>query len=209
MTNSIKIILAEYNQRIEVENALMKALPTAEGMKRRDEFLLSVGEETAIFLSNLIKAAKPKTILEIGTSYGYSTLWLAEAAQSYRGKVITLENDTHKSEYAQQKMKEAGLEGIVSFVVGDARTYLKNTTETFDFVLLDLWKELYIPCFDLFFPKLNAGAYLISDNMLLPPHHQSEMEIYRNHLKNTKAFDSVLLPIGSGIEVSYLHGLRP
>lgn len=207
MTNNIKTILAEYHQRIEAENALMKTLPMAEGMKRRDEFLLSVGEETAVFLNNLVKAAKPKTILEIGTSYGYSTIWLAEAAQSYGGKVISLENDANKATFAQQKIKEAALDDVVDIVVGDALDFLKNTTETFDFVLLDLWKELYIPCFELFFPKLNAGAYVISDNMLMPPHHQSEMEIYRNHLKNTKAFDSVLLPIGSGIEVScFVHG---
>lgn len=205
MKPSIKTIIAEYHQRIEAENALMRSLPMQEGMKRRDEFLLSVGEETAIFLNNLVKAAKPRTILEIGTSYGYSTLWLAEAAQSYGGKVITLENDAHKSAYAKQKIKEAGLESVVNFVLGDALEYLKNTTETFDFVLLDLWKELYVPCFDMFFPKLNAGAYIISDNMLLPPHHKTEMEFYRSHLKNTNAFDSVLLPIGSGIEVSFLR----
>lgn len=205
MKPSIKTIIAEYHQRIEAENALMMSLSMKEGMKRRDEFLLSVGEETAIFLNNLVKAAKPRTILEIGTSYGYSTLWLAEAAQNYGGKVITLENDAHKSGYAQQKIKEAGLESVVNFVLGDALEYLKKTTETFDFVLLDLWKELYVPCFDMFFPKLNAGAYIISDNMLLPPHHKTEMEFYRSHLKNTNAFDSVLLPIGSGIEVSFLR----
>lgn len=201
----IKKILEEYAVRIETENALMKALPIEEGMKRRDEFLLSVGEETAVFLNNLVKATKPKTVLEIGTSYGYSTIWLAEAAQSYGGKVISLENDAKKADFAQQKIKEAGLEDAVDFVIGDALEYLKNTSETFDFVLLDLWKELYIPCFDSFFPKLNGGAYVISDNMLFPPNHRAEMTIYRNHLKNTNAFDSVLLPIGSGIEVSYFR----
>lgn len=202
MTNKIKTILDEYHHRIEAENLLMKSLPLAEGMNRRDEFLLSVGEETAIFLNNLIKAAKPKTILEIGTSYGYSTLWLAEAAQSYGGRIITLEIDEEKSHFAQQKLMEADLSEKVEFVIGDAIEFLRNTQETFDFVLIDLWKELYLPCFDLVFPKLNKEAYLISDNIILPPHSKAEMDIYRNHLKSTNAFDSVLLPIGSGIEVS-------
>jgi predicted O-methyltransferase YrrM len=203
MTNLIKTILEEYNHRIEAENALMRSLPMKEGMKRRDEFLLSVGEETAIFLNNLVKAAKPKTVLEIGTSYGYSTIWLAEAAQSYGGKVISLENDSQKANFAKNKLNQAGLSETTEIIVGDALNFLENnTTFTFDFVLLDLWKELYIPCFDLFFPKLNEGAYVISDNMLFPPHSRAEMDIYRKHLKETNAFDSVLLPIGSGIEVS-------
>jgi predicted O-methyltransferase YrrM len=202
MTNEIKIILKEYSVRIEQESALMKSLPLEEGMKRRDEFLLSIGEETAIFLNTLVKSVKPKIILEIGTSYGYSTIWLAEAAQTYGGNVITLEMDTEKSTYAKQKMLEAGL-GNIEFVVGDALEYLSQTQERFDFVLLDLWKELYIPSFDLFYPKLNNRAFVISDNMLFPQHSEQEMNLYRNHLKQTNDFDSVLLPIGSGIEVSY------
>jgi predicted O-methyltransferase YrrM len=110
--------------------------------------------------------------------------------------------DTEKSTYAKQKMLEAGL-GNIEFVVGDALEYLSQTQERFDFVLLDLWKELYIPSFDLFYPKLNNRAFVISDNMLFPQHSEQEMNLYRNHLKQTNDFDSVLLPIGSGIEVSY------
>lgn len=204
MNKKTENVIVEYHQRIKDEEILMKSLPLEEGMKRRDEFLLSVGEETAIFLNHLVKAAQPKTVLEIGTSYGYSTIWLAEAVQTYGGKIISLEMDAEKVKYAQAELLKAGLENEAEIVVGDALEFLKNTKLKFDFVLLDLWKELYIPSFDLFFSKLNPNAYVISDNMLLPPHSRAEMDIYRNHLKNTNAFDSVLLPIGSGIEISKL-----
>jgi predicted O-methyltransferase YrrM len=202
MNKKVQEVLNHYHQRIEKENRLIKTLPPYEIEQNRDKFLLSVGEETAVFLNNLVKAAKPKIILEIGTSYGYSTIWLAEAAQMYGGKVISLEIDQEKADYAKQKINEAELTTHVNIVIGDALKFLETTNLTFDFVLLDLWKDFYIPCFDLFFPKLNQGAYVISDNMIFPPNSKVEMDIYRNHLKITKSFDSVLLPIGSGIEVS-------
>ena len=199
----IDAVLKYYHKRIEAEDALMQSLERAEGMKRRDEFLLSVGIETAIFLNNLAKSSKAKTILEIGTSYGYSTIWLAEAARANDGLVISLENDAKKAAYAQKMIEKAGLLAHVDIRVGDALETIKQAKEQFDFVLLDLWKELYLPCFDLFYPKLNKGAWVVADNMIFPPHSQLDTDAYRNRVKETHNFDSVLLPIGSGIELSF------
>ena len=199
----IESVLETYHQRIEAESILMKSLPLEEGMKRRDEFLLSVGLETAIFINSLIKSAQSKTILEIGTSYGYSTIWLAEAAKANGGLVITLENNIEKAEYAKQKIEEAGLSDFVDWRVGDALENIANATEKFDFVLVDIWKELYVPCFDLFYPKLNPSAWVLGDNMIFPAHSNHEATAYRNRIQETQAFDTVLLPIGSGIELSF------
>ena len=74
-------------------------------------------------------------ILEIGTSYGYSTVWLAEAAKANGGIVITLENDEMKADFAKQKIAEAGLSDFVDFKVGDALTTITQITEGVDFVL--------------------------------------------------------------------------
>ena len=68
LDKKIKAVLNAYHQRIEQEEDLMKSLPMSENMKRRDEFLLSVGVETGVFLNTLVKSAKPKIILEVGTS---------------------------------------------------------------------------------------------------------------------------------------------
>ena len=201
---NIDAVLEDYHKRIEAEDALMQSLERAEGMKRRDEFLLSVGMETAIFLNNLAKSSKAKTILEIGTSYGYSTIWLAEAAKANKGLVISLENDAKKAAYAQKMIEKAGLSAYVDIRVGDALETINQAREQFDFVILDLWKELYLPCFDLFYPKLNKGAWVAADNMIFPPHSQSDTDAYRRRVKETHNFDSVLLPIGSGIELSFL-----
>jgi predicted O-methyltransferase YrrM len=204
MDKKVKAVLKHYHKRIEAENALMQSLPIEEGMKRRNEFLLSVGEETGIFLNTLVKSIKPKTILEIGTSYGYSTIWLAEAAKTYGGHVITLENAPKKAAYAQKQIKKAGLSEFLTFKIGDAIDSITQMTEGVDFVLVDIWKELYVPCFDLFYPKLNKNAWVLADNMIFPPHSRPEAEAYRKRIKETNAFDTVLLPIGSGIEISFL-----
>ncbi len=201
----IASVLAQYHLRMIEEAALMQSLSLQEGMKKRDDFLLSVGQETAVFLNTLVKSAKPSIILEIGTSYGYSTIWLAEAAKNIGAKVISLENDAKKADFAKQKLAEAGLGDVVEIMVADAIEFLQNTNLKFDFILLDLWKEMYIPCFDLFYPKLNNGAWVISDNMIFPTHSKPEMDIFRQHLRDTNAFDTILMPIGSGIEVSFFR----
>jgi predicted O-methyltransferase YrrM len=204
--SKIEKVLKKYHLRIEAENIEMQSMPINVGMKRRDEFLLSVGLETAIFLNTLAKSAQSKTILEIGTSYGYSTIWLAEAARANGGKVITLENNPEKATYAQQQIHEAGLSDFVEFRIGDALEIIENAQETYDFILLDIWKELYVPCFERFFPKLNKGAWVIGDNMIFPPHSRTEATVYRQYIRETNAFDTVLMPIGSGIEVSSYKG---
>ena len=200
----IESVLAEYHKRIEAEDVLVQSLSHEERNARLNEFLLPVGEEVGIFINSLAKSAKSKTILEIGTSYGYSTIWLAEAAKANGGKVITLEISAEKAAYARQKTEEAGVSEFVEFRVGDALESIADAPETFDFVLVDVWKELYLPCFDLFFPKLKTGAWVLADNMIFPPHSLPEATAYRNRIRETKAFDTLLMPIGSGIEVSLL-----
>lgn len=200
----ISTVFETYHQRIETENALMSSLSIEEGMKRRDEFLLPVGEEVGTFMYQMVKASKAQTILEVGTSYGYSTLWLACAAKEIGAKVITFEIDNEKANYAIDQLVKAGLANVVDFRVGDAVERIKAAPEMFDFVLVDIWKELYVPAFNVLYPKLNPGAYLVGDNMTFPPSNKKEATEYRNAIRATQAFDSVLLPIGSGIEVSQL-----
>jgi predicted O-methyltransferase YrrM len=69
-------------------------------------------------------------------------------------------------------------------------------------VLVDLWKDLYIPCFDLFHPKLGSGAMVVADNMIFPEFSRRDAEHYRRQLRAKSDLQSVLLPLGSGIEVS-------
>jgi predicted O-methyltransferase YrrM len=201
MDARVAAVAAEYKKRIEDEERIAAALRPGEFMSRVDEFLLPVGEETATFLSLLIRSAAPRRIVEIGTSYGYSTLYLAEAARAVSAKLTTLELSAKKSQYARDAITRAGLAEYVDFRVGDALELLQTLPGPFDFVLLDLWKDLYVPCLNLIAPKLSSGAYLIADNMIFPEQARSAATAYQQRVREL-GLDSVLLTIGSGIEVS-------
>jgi len=202
MDAAVVKILRQFEQRAAKENERMDKMEPAEMQEHVDEFLLSVGPATGELINLLVKQAKAKTILEVGSSYGYSTVWLAEAARETGGKVISLEMHSEKQEHARASVREVGLESFVEFRLGDAVDSLAKLRESVDFVLLDLWKNLYIPCFDLFYPRLNAGALIVADNMTYPENSRRHAEKYRTHIRTKDHIDSVLLPVGSGLELS-------
>ena len=202
MDRRVKAVLAEYDRRSAREAALMNALPLEEVMRRVDEFLISIGPDTGTLLNILIKAARAQTILELGTSYGHSTIFLAEAARASGGRVISLDVSADKQRYAREQLAAAGLESFVELRTGDARDIIASLPDPLDFVLIDLWKDLYVPCFDLVYPKLSDGALLAADNILFPEFSRNDMEAYRRHVRTKRGIESILLPVGSGIELS-------
>jgi predicted O-methyltransferase YrrM len=200
--DAMEAVLAAYESRAEEEGRIIGTLDYGDFYVRRDDFLLSVGRRTATVLNIIAKEAEAKTILEIGTSYGYSTIWLADAARETGGRVTTLELVPEKADYARQQVARAGLAEHVDFRIGDARASIAALDGPIDFVLLDLWKELYIPCFDLVFPKLRSGAIVAADNILEPPSSRPHADAYRAHVQGHRGLETVLLPIGSGVEIT-------
>ena len=91
-----------------------------EETRRRDDSLLSIGPYTGRLINTLIKGSKARNILEIGTSYGHSTVFLAEAARATGGRVITIDCAANKHDYARKKLAKAGLAQHVEFRLGDA-----------------------------------------------------------------------------------------
>jgi len=196
-------LLTHYHARIAQENRLVKSDP-ASFSRRRDEFLLAVGPEVGWLMHALIIGRGAKRILELGTSYGYSTAFLADAARQTGGRVYTMELAANKQQYARTQLEEAGLLPKVEWLLGDATQLLKTLQGPFDFVLLDLWKNLYVPCLDLFYGKLAQHAVIVADNMLFPEAARADAEAYRAAVKVKGNLQSVLLPIGNGIELSCL-----
>lgn len=195
-------VLEEYEQRAAEETKVVRALADGEMARRRDEFLISVGPRTGTLLNVLAKESKAQLILEVGASYGYSTVWLADAARETGGRVISLELSQEKVAYARERLTRAELERYVEFRVGDARESLARLPGPFDFVLIDLWKDLYIACFELIYPKLRAGGFIAADNMLQPENTIAYANAYREYLRTKPDLDSVLLPVGSGVELT-------
>ena len=99
-------------------------------------------------------------------------------------------------------VQRAALERFVEFRVGDALASLAALTGPFDFVLLDLWKDLYVPVFEQLYPKLAPGAIIVADNMLQPESARAHADAYRNRVRAAAAMSSVLLAVGNGLEVS-------
>src|SRR4249920_1790476 len=132
----IERVLADFERRAEDEQRRTLA-PGAPGTNL-DDLLLSVGREAGILLYLLATGAQSRRILELGTSYGYSTVWLAAAARATGGKVMSLELRDFKIEYARQALTRAGLSTRVEFHEGDCLETLKKLPGPFDFVLLDV-----------------------------------------------------------------------
>lgn len=202
MDQTLKAVLAEYERRSEAEIELAKSLTREQFMARVDEFLICVGPEVGQLLRLLAVGEGAKTIIELGASYGYSTLWLADAAKATGGKVHSLELSQRKVDHAREQLRRAGLEAFVEFHVGDALETLKRLPGPFDFVLVDLWKDLYSPCFELFHPKLAPGALVAADNMLYPPTARRDATAYQKLVRDKSDMDTLLLEIGNGIELS-------
>ena len=196
MDAQVTRVLDEYHARIAREEQLPFGAPGG----GRDDRLLPVGPETGQLINIIARSLKAPTILEIGTSYGYSAIWLGEAARASGGRVITLELQDYKSAHAHEKAVEAGLADHVDYRVGDALDLIERLETKVDFVLLDLWKDLYEPCFKALRPKLNPGAIIVADNMIYPG--GEGIAQYARAVAQAPDFTSVLLPVGAGIEVS-------
>jgi len=202
--DDIEQLLAEYEARAATESKQMEALSPLELAARRDQLLLMVGRSVGQLLNLLVREAKARSILELGTSFGYSTVWLAEAAQVAGGRVVSLELHAEKIEYARERLERVGLASFVEFRLGDARRTLPSLSGPLDFVLIDLWKELYVPCLELLLPRLRSGALVVADNMCYPQETRRYAEAYQRSIRSSGRFDSVSLAVGNGIEVSRL-----
>lgn len=196
---AIERVLADFERRAEDENRRNSFSAPGANL---DDLLLSVGREAGILLYLLASGGKAKRILELGTSYGYSTVWLAAAARATGGKVQSLELRDFKIDHARQALTRAGLSTRAEFYQGDCLETLKTLPGPFDFVLLDVWKDLYLPCFELVHPKLAPGGIIAADNMLLPEIVRPQAEAYRARVRQAGDLDSVLIDVGNGIEIS-------
>jgi predicted O-methyltransferase YrrM len=195
-------VIEDYETRAQRDEELWNTLTEQELRARLDEFLLPVGRAAATLMNIIIKESGARRILEVGSSYGYSTTWLAEAARAIGGKVISLELRAAKVEHARAQLARAQLGSCVEFRLGDALDSLAQLPGPFDFVLIDLWKDLYVPVFEQLYPKLAPGAIVVADNMLQPESVRAHARAYRERVRAAADMSSVLLAVGNGLEVS-------
>ena len=175
-----------------------------------DREMLAITHDTGIFFSILLKAIRARSILEIGTSSGYSTLWFADALLSTIGNkrrpsIVTIESNPAKVRWAEANFRKAGVENMTTIMEGkaiDILRELRHTANDFDFVFIDADKENILKYFDLALPMVRPGGIIAADNMLLPEHFRRHMKKYASHVRRKPGVQSVTVPVGMGEEIT-------
>lgn len=143
-------------------------LAKASAKERADafsDFYLPVSPEAGRLLYALVRATRPGTVVEFGMSLGISALHLAAAVRDNgSGRVVTTELSAAKVAAAKKTFAETGLDDVITVLEGDALTTLADLDGPVEFVLLDGWKELYLPVIKLLEPRLTPGALIVADN---------------------------------------------
>jgi predicted O-methyltransferase YrrM len=160
----------------------------------RSRRLRQIPPETGRFIALLAASAPAGKWVEIGTSAGYSTLWLSLAAMETGGKVITFDVDPAKVELARETFHQAGVEDWVKVVEADARQKLP-ALEDISFCFIDTEKELFLDCYELVVPRMVAGGILVADNAIS---HREALATFLEHVMQDKRVDALVVPIGKG-----------
>jgi len=159
--------------------------------------LRQVPAETGMLLALLAASAPRGPVVEIGTSAGYSALWLVLACQQRGDKLITYELLPEKAELARETFARAKVEDRVELVNGDARSKLKDYDEI-AFCFLDAEKEMYAELYALVVPRLLPGGLLVADNVIS---HRDELQDFVKTARKDKTVDAAVLPVGKGLLV--------
>lgn len=166
----------------------------------RRQKMLNLEPETARFLSFLIRSTRRTCILEIGTSNGYSTCWLAWAAQQTGGQVSSIDREQRKHALAAANLRKAGLRKLVELHCGDATEIIATLPGPFDCVFFDADRYSAPAQLALLHPKLTSNALLLADNVLS---HPDEIAGYLQAVQALEGFEHMVIPIGKGLSIAY------
>jgi len=179
------------------------ALPSDASAQQRADALASaylpISAQGGRLLYSLVRSARPQTIVEFGTSYGISTLYLAAAVRDNgAGRVVTTELSSTKVAAARANLAEAGVADLVDVLPGDARQTLATVGAPIGLVLLDGWKDLYLPVLRLLEPRLTPGALVIGDDSSF-----TSVQPYLDYVRDpANGYLSVSFPVDDGMEIS-------
>jgi predicted O-methyltransferase YrrM len=169
---------------------------------------LSVPRKDGEFLHFLVKATQARNVLEVGTSHGFSAIWMALALEETGGHLTTIEIDGGRYSLARRNVSEAGLSQRVTLIKGDAHVEVARLEGPFDFVFLDGDKEGQMDYFNkLYLKKLLPGAILAVHNAI---HQANSMRDYLEMIRKHPDFDTVILSLtmDDGFCLSYRHRLN-
>ncbi|GAB3957004.1 class I SAM-dependent methyltransferase [Spirosoma harenae] len=174
-----------------------------QNVTRREDRMLNITSDTGPFLSLLIRATQARTILEIGTSNGYSTIWLADAAQTTGGRVTTVEMNEQKVIQARANFQNVGLDAIITLILARAEEHVPLLQpDSIDFIFLDSERSQYIGWWPLLLAILKPGGLLVVDNAVS---HEAELATFTVLVTETAGIETSLVPIGNGELMIWKH----
>jgi predicted O-methyltransferase YrrM len=164
---------------------------------------IPISAEGGKLLYGLVRSARPNTVVEFGTSFGISTIYLAAAVTDNGvGQVVGTELSARKVDAARANLAEAGVGAAATILPGDARQTLAEVPGPIGMVLLDGWKDLCLPVLLLLEPKLVPGAIVAADDIT----HATLAE-YLGYVRDpANGYVSVAFPVEDGIEISCWTG---
>jgi caffeoyl-CoA O-methyltransferase len=175
--------------------------------KSRADTLPAIGLEVGKLAGLLIRLINAQRVLEFGTCLGYSTIWLAEAVKATGGKLISVEYEKKFFDKTKENLAEAGLNGYVELIHGDAGKVIRDLTGPFDVIFQDSDKDLYPVMLEKCIKLVRKNGLLITDDTLfkpmgVPAHLCTGIEKFNAMVFNNSRLYSTILPIGDGVILS-------
>jgi caffeoyl-CoA O-methyltransferase len=177
-------------ERLYAEDGAQRAAGLPSSQRTRN-----VERQTGRWLALLVRATNARQLLEIGSSNGVSTIWLAAAARQNGGQVIGTEILPERVAEANRNLAEAGLDGVARVVAGEARATVASLPGPFDLVFIDAEKDDYVDHFAAVVDRVEIGGLILADNVI-----SHDLSAYQAMLRSRSDVETVTVPIDRGVE---------
>ena len=169
-------------------------------MRATEKGMMNVAPSEGEYLSELVKKLKAKRVLEIGTSNGYSGIWMGMALRETGGKLLTLDIDEGRRSLALKNIRATGMDDVIESRLGDALKIIPTLQGPFDLVFIDAWKPDYKKYLDLTLPLVRSGGIVAAHNVDSHPH---EMQDFLEEIKANPQLKTEFVKVGpAGLSVS-------
>jgi predicted O-methyltransferase YrrM len=184
--------------RDDFENNVLKVLEDVD----RNQRYLNIDRDDGRLLRIHVQSMNAQNVVELGTSTGYSTLWMALGLRATGGRITTYEIDPERASMARGNFKRAGLDDRIAIVLGDAHMEVKKQTGPIDLVFIDADKDGYVLYLKALLPLVRPGGLIIADNMIRPAPDPA----FVRAITTDPALDTVFLSTSTGMALSVKKG---
>ncbi len=167
-----------------------------EKLEKTQHDFWNISRSTANFLNMIIKITKAQNVVEIGTSNGYSGIWIAKALKETGGHLTTIEFYEKRINLATENFKICGVDDIITIKQGSATEVLETLENGIDFAFIDANKREYVKYFEILDSKLNSGAIITADNVTS---HAEKVQTFLDKIQANENYQVEILDLPAGL----------